>query len=70
MKSQEKSELAADLLASQRRLRKGISLAAEISLVHQVMSKSPDAADALGRMNVRSGSPKAFCCFVFAESCC
>lgn len=58
MKSQGKSELLADLLASQRGLRKGAL--AQISLVHQVTSKSPDAADATRKMNLRSGSPRVF----------
>lgn len=68
MKSQRKSKLIADLLASQHRLRKGA--VAQISLVHQVTSRSPDAADATRKMNMRSRSPRVFCCFAFAESCC
>lgn len=67
MKSQGKRESIADLLALPRRLRKGA--VAQISLVHQVTSKSPEAADATGKMNARPRSPRGFCCFAFAESC-
>lgn len=68
MKSQGKSRLITDLLAVQHRLRKGA--VAQISLVHQVTSESPDAADVTGKVSMRSGSPRVFCCLDFAGSCC
>jgi len=65
MKSQGKSELIADLLASQRGLTKGAG--AQIPLVHRVASKSPDAADATRKMNARSGSPRVFLLLCFCR---
>lgn len=50
------SKLIADLLASQSRRRK--QAVAQISLMHQVTSKSPEAADATEQ--TRSGSPRVF----------
>lgn len=66
MQSQGKSWLITDLLAVQHRLRKGA--VAQISLVHQATSESLDAADATGKVNMKSESPRV-CCLDFAGSC-